>query len=186
MLCEPLDIVDHYRSLAEVFGSDSDEVFDYAGFDTVEAEATAAAEAESKRLAEIKQQKDMRRESIDRTMLTVLENVAQIFGITTEELVESIADTENRTESVHRFFRQQGSETLVITYSPKLKETDRINAMHEKELFQTDQCMIVYRADNSSEVTVKNMANVKHSKFRFISFSFSFIHRMNYFCFVDC
>lgn len=165
MLCESLNIEDHYKSLAEAFGIPDSDLFDYAGFDTVEAAAAAAAEAKQKQLAEIKHQKDMRRESIDRTMLTILEIVAQIFGITAEELVESIADTENRTESVHRFFRQHSSETLVISYSPKLNEIDRINAMHEKELFQTDQCVIVYRAENSSEITVKNMPNVKLNYF---------------------
>lgn len=180
MLCEPLDIADHYKSLADAFGI-PDELYDFAGFDTVEAAAAAAAEAEAKRLAEIKHQKDMRRESIDRTMLVILETVAQIYGITVEELVECIADTENRTEGVHRFFRQHGSETLVISYSPNLDEMNRINVMHEKELFQTDQCMIVYRADNSSEITVKNMANVKkkrsslHFYLIFIDFDLLFI-----------
>lgn len=163
MLCEPLDIADHYKILAEAFGI-PDELYDFVGFDTVEAAATAAAEAEAKRLAEIKHQKDMRRESIDRNMLTILETVAQIFGITADELVESIADTENRTESVHRFFRRHGSETLIISYAPRLGESNRINVMHENDLFQTDQCMIVYRADNSTEITVKNMANVLRKK----------------------
>lgn len=159
MLCDSLDIADHYKLLAETFRV-PDELLVFAGFDTVEAAAAAAAAAESKRLAAIKQAKDMRRESIDRTMLTIIEMAGQMLEVSPEEIVESIADTVNKTESLHHFFKKNGAESLVFSYSPKLNEDDRINILHEKEFFQTDQCFVAYRADNTSEVTPKNMMTV--------------------------
>lgn len=159
MLCDALDIAEHYKILAEAFGV-PDELHGFAGFDTVEAAAEAEAEAKAKRLAEIKYAKDMRRESIDRTELTIIELAAQMFEVNTDELIECIAESDVRTECLHRFFKKNGSESLVFSYAPKLDDNDRINIFHEKEFIQTDQCVVSYRSDITSDITPKNMINV--------------------------
>lgn len=159
MLCEDLNIGEHYKILANAFGV-PDDLQEYACYDTYEAEATAKAAAEAKRIAEIKYAKDMRRESIDRTIQTVVELIATIFDITAEDVIESVADTDLKTDTVHRFFKQNGLEALVFSYNQKMAGFDQINVLNESEFFQTDQCVIMYRGDNSSEVTLKNMVNV--------------------------
>lgn len=167
MLCDSLDIVDHYKNLAQVFGV-ADDLYEFASFDTNEAAAEAAAAAKAKRLAEIKQKKDLRRESIDRTMLTIIEFMAEILEISTEELIESIVENDIKTDCLHRFFSQNGSESLVLSFSPKLDAEHRVDILHEKEYIQTDQCVIAYRTDHTTDITLKNMPNVNYKHRRSI------------------
>lgn len=166
MLCEPLDINEHYKRLAEAF-SGTDELLEYVSFDTIEAAAEAAAAAAAKLAAEIKLAKDQRRDSIDRTMHAVLDLVANVFQVNSDELIESIVVTEMKTECVHRFFRLKGSEAVVFSFSAESKDAHRINIMHEKDMIQTDQCAIIYRTDNVTEITPKNLFTV-----RFLIFCF--------------
>lgn len=165
MLCEDLDIADHYKHLEEVFGI-SDELCEYAGFDTYEAAAAEAAEAQAKLEAEIKSEKNRRKESIDRTMLSVIEIAAEVFQIKADEIVDNITDMEAKTQSVHSFFQKNGSEALIFSCSPTRSDENRIGILKEREL-QTEQCAIVYRTDNSTEITPKNMPNVKYWPTRF-------------------
>lgn len=159
MLCEPLNIVDHYKHLAEVFGIGED-LFEYAGFDTTEAARVAAIEAAAALVAEIQRKKDERRESIDRTMMSVIELVSEMFDVKPGEIVESIIDTDTKTECLHQFFRAHGSEAIIFSYSPKLEGIERFGLLQDKDQFQTDQCIIIYRMNNTSEVTAKNFSNV--------------------------
>lgn len=159
MLCESLDIVEHYQKFAEAFGV-SDELNEFASFDRVEAALIAEAAANAKLLAEIKQKKDLRRESIDRNMLGIIEVVAHSFEISADEIMDIICDSVIKTECLHHFFRQNGSETLIFSFTPKSNDANRIFLLHEKEYHQTDQCAIVYRSDNSTDVDQKNIATV--------------------------
>lgn len=161
MLCEELDICDHYKYLDEVFGI-SDELCGYAGFDTYEAATAEAAAAKERHEAHIKSEKNRRKESIDRTMLSVIEMVAQIFKIHSDEMVDSITDMESKTEALHNFFQKDGSEALIFSYSPNRTDENRIGILKEKEI-QTEQCAIIYRTDNTTEITPKNLPNVMNA-----------------------
>lgn len=160
MLCEDLDISDHYKYLEEVFGV-SDELSGYAGFDTYEAAAAEAAAERERHEAHIKAEKNRRKESIDRTMLSVIEMAAQIFKISADEIIDNITDMESKTDLLQNFFQKDGSEALIFSYSPKRTDENRIGILKEKEL-QTEQCAIVYRTDNTTELTPKNLPNVMY------------------------
>lgn len=164
MLCDSLNIDKHYGNLARVFGVQHDDLYEFAKFDTTEAATAAAIHAHDKLLAEIKSQKEMRRESIDRTMLTIIEFIAELLGIRAEELVESIVDCEIKTGCLQRFFPQNGSEAFILSFSSKVDNVNRIDVVYEKEYIQTDQCAIVYRIDRSGDITLKNMTNVSKSQ----------------------
>lgn len=159
MLCEDLDIAAHYKHLDEVFGI-SDELCEYAGFDTQEAAAAEAAAAQAQLEAQIKSEKNRRKESIDRTMLSIIEMAAEVFQIKSDEIVDNITDDEAKTQALQHFFRKNGSEALIFSYSPTRADENRIGILKEREL-QTEQCAIVYRTDNSNEITPKNMPNVQ-------------------------
>lgn len=160
MLCEPLDINEHYKHLAEIFG-ETTELYEHVHFDTIEAAALAAAAAAAQLAAEIKQARDQRRDSIDRTMHSVIDVIATMFHITNEELVESIIDTEVRTECFHRFFQVKGSEAVVFSFCPESNEPYRVKIMHEHDMIKTDQCVIIYRTDNTTEINAKNLSTVR-------------------------
>lgn len=160
MLCDDLDIEGHYKVLNEAFGVAND-LQQYAVYDTYEAESEAKAAAESKRIAEIKHAKDMRRESLDRTILAAIEIISTDLDITPEEVIESITETDLKTDTLHRFFQSNGSEALVVSYNHKMDGFDQINILNDSEFFQSDQCVIMYRSDNSNEITLKNINNVR-------------------------
>lgn len=158
MLCESLNIVEHYRNLALAFGVIAD-LHEFSCFDTTEATAAEVAAEQAKLLAEIKEKKDSRRESIDRTMLTVIEFIADIFKVTVGELVESIVDSETKTECLHRFFSQNATDALILSFT-QIDDVNQFDILHEKEYIQTDQCVVVYRTDSPMDITLKNMSNV--------------------------
>lgn len=160
MLCEDLDISDHYKYLEEVFGV-SDELSNYAGFDTYESAAAEAAAAKERHEANIRAEKNRRKESIDRTMLSVIEMTAQIFKIHADEIIDNITDMESKTQQLQHFFQKDGSEALIFSYSPERTDENRIGILKEKEL-QTEQCAIVYRTDGTTELTPKNLPNVMY------------------------
>lgn len=162
MLCDDLDIEGHYKMLDEAFGV-PDDLQQYAAYDTYEAELKAKADAEAKRIAEIKHAKDMRRESLDRTILAAIEIICTDLGITPDDVIESITETDLKTDTLHRFFKSNGSEALVVSYNHKMNGFDQINILNNSEYFQSDQCVIMYRPDNSNEITLKNINNVRKS-----------------------